>query len=162
MRWVLIAVLLAVASVASGQRTPPSAEIILRPGWKLVLLEYPEPPEYERWWHEIADCEGLPLPPEHLNVRYFAVNGREFVIPDIYYWVRGLANWAIGYSLPEKGEMYLAFPYLDEEYLFKHEAVHFLQFWAGEQAGHPVSRIGVDGIGKCGIVPYRIPVRDDK
>lgn len=159
----MLALALALLPVAShAQRTLPSAEIVLRPGWKPVILEYPAPPEYERWWQEIADCEGMKLPPEHLNVRYFAVNGREFGIAGFWYWIRGTVNWAIGYSSPDKGEMYIAFPYLDEEYLFKHEALHFLQYYAGEQIGHPVERYGRDGVGMCGVMPYRIPVRDDK
>ncbi len=162
MKRLLLALALLFAVSAHAQRPRPSADIVLRPTWSLVILEFPEPAIYERWWREIADCEHLPLPAEHLNVRYFAVNGREFGISNIDWLIRGVMNWAIGYSIPNKNEMYLAFPYLDEEYLFKHEATHFLMYWAGEDAGHPESRYGTVDNPHCGIVPYRRPGIDDK
>src|SRR4051812_43149738 len=86
---------------AEAQRKPPQMITDVRPGWQEVVLEYPEPPVYEQWWREIAVCEPLPLPPRHVLVRFFAVNGREFVIlndPFTSPWES--PRWAIGYADP--------------------------------------------------------------
>jgi hypothetical protein len=146
-----------------AQRTPPQMITDLRPGWQEVVLEYPSPPVYEQWWREIATCERLPLPPRHVLVRFFAVNGREFVIlndPFTSPWES--PRWAIGYADPWEDEIYLAFPYLLEEMIVKHEMLHQLMKWAGEEPGHPESRYGKKDIGMCNVVPYRRNFIDDK
>jgi hypothetical protein len=39
-------------------------------------------PEYDRWWHEIAACEKLPLPDTYKKVRWFAINAKVFAPPN--------------------------------------------------------------------------------
>jgi hypothetical protein len=146
-----------------AQRPLPEMVVALRPGMNLILLEYHPPAEYEKWWMEIAQCENLPLPERHFFVQFFAVNGREFtVLNDPFTPPWAFSGWAIGYADPWSDQIYIAFPYMREEVIVKHEMLHQLMKWAGERPGHPESRYGLKDIGKCGVVPYRREGIDEK
>src|SRR4051812_28200723 len=43
-----------------------------------LVSEYLPNWDYERWWQEIADCEGLWLPPAHARIRFFQINAVHF------------------------------------------------------------------------------------
>lgn len=153
----VIGLLVAVLSCRSvlGQNGP-SLMYGVRPGYTNTTIEYPQPDLYEGWWHEIADCESLPLPPQHSQVRFFALSAREF-------WPLVSPGWAIGYAMTPRGEILLAFPYIADPTTVKHEMLHFLLYWNHEtKETHPIDRFGVDGIGMCGVVPYRRPGIEDK
>lgn len=99
-------------------------EIKLDPklGW---ISEYHAPFIYQLWWRQIADCEGLPLPADSLKkVQYFQVNEPDF-IPD------GVD--AIVYAVTfEADQTFIAYPYIWNESLVKHEALHLLLRWKGD------------------------------
>jgi hypothetical protein len=151
----LILLMIACAEAGAQPGRPPQLDYGVRPGYSSLVLDYPEPAEYEVWWHEIAACERLPLPPIHFQVQYFAVAAREF-------WPMTEGGWAIGYAHVWGNQLYLAFPYLDDKAIVEHEMLHFLMYWQGEEPGHPESRYGEIGVGKCGVVPYRRPVVDER
>src|ERR1700674_1574859 len=102
--WLLafsVCVLPVIAPKADAQwRIPPVLQYGVRPGYSVISLEYPAPPEYEDWWKEIATCENLPLPPIHTRVRFFAIAAREF-------WPLFEPGWAIGYAHAPSGQLYL-------------------------------------------------------
>jgi hypothetical protein len=136
------------SKVQGQQRMPPVLEFGVRPGYSPILLEYPAPPMYEDWWKEIAACEGLPLPPEHVQVQFVALSAREFFPLDD-------PGWAIGYAHVWSGQLYLAFPYIGDKTIVMHEMLHFLLWWSEGRLGHSEERYGKKDIGKCGVVPYR-------
>jgi hypothetical protein len=134
---------------------PPVLFLAVRPPTELVIIEYPPLGVYEIWWQELAACEHLPLPIEHIKVQFFAVNGREF-------WPFIDPGWAIGYAAVRSGQLYFAFPYIANADIVKHEMLHFFQFWKGDFRDHPVELYGEEGKGKCGVVPHRRPVIDER
>lgn len=112
-----------------------------------MVSEYLPPADYDRWWHEIAACEGLSLPPRYVRVRFFQVNAVHFYNRDQPYVSRdpltgkALKGWSIGQSYLTLGIVFFALPHKDEELVVKHELLHFLLYWAavpaGENGGHP-------------------------
>lgn len=89
------------------------------------MSEYRPPFIYQVWWREIADCEGLKIPPDSLKqVQYFQVNAPSFVPEDVPYVV-----YAVTY---ENGQTFVAEPYIWNESLVKHEFLHTLLRWAGD------------------------------
>jgi hypothetical protein len=156
----IIAILIATALTsedADAQRgRPPVAAIDVRPGWTAIALEYTPPPEYEQWWQEIAACEGLPLPEAHLGVQFFAVATREFQVANDPTLTPGeQPSWAIGYAHIWTGQIYLAFPFIADPAIVKHEMLHILQYLANEGVTHSERRYGSKTVGKCGVFPFR-------
>lgn len=121
-----------------------------------IVMRFDQSEKYARWWAEIAACEGLPLPPQSRDVVFFAINVRE-------YHPIGADGWSIGSSLVETGQIYLAFPYIGNESIVKHEMLHHLMHWANDKPDpdiyvdpdHPAYRYGTRAAGKCGVYPYR-------
>jgi hypothetical protein len=110
-----------------------------------IVSEYLMTEEYDRWWHEIAECEGLWLPIDYMRVRYFQVNAVHFYDKDHPSLFRGIdgvtyVNWAVGTSYLAEGAMFIALPNREEPYVVKHEMLHFLLYWNGIPPGkdqHP-------------------------
>jgi hypothetical protein len=89
------------------------------------LSEYSAPFIYQKWWAEIAQCEGLPLPADSLRkVQYFQVNGPDFIPDDL-----DAVVFAVTY---QNNQTYVSEPYIWNEALIKHEALHLLLKWAGD------------------------------
>jgi hypothetical protein len=110
----------------------------------------PDAKVYERWWREIADCQGLPLPVQHLQIKWVQINAVHFYDadydkPD----ATGLMYWDLGKSYLELGIIMIAMPYRYDEEVIKHEMTHFLMVWAGEKPGHSPLHYS----GACGVYP---------
>jgi hypothetical protein len=160
LKWVafLIVILPAITSkVARGQilRPPPVLAVTeIRPGQgPLVVMEYAPFDIYEQWWKELAACEGLPLSYRRFGVQFFVLNVREYCYG---------GGWIIGNAELQADQIYLAFPYMMDESLVKHEMLHLLMYWNGEQTSHAPRWYGEMGVGKCGVFPHRRPVIDDR
>lgn len=126
-----------------------------------LVSQYAAPVVYEQWWREIAACEQLPLPPEHFQVRFFAVNATRFVDllrPQFGYDIfvkRIVVMWALASSYLDDGSIFVAMPYKLERAAIAHEMLHHLMRWAGEPAGHPPARFERSD---CGVsTVYRRP-----
>jgi hypothetical protein len=117
-------------------------------------FELNPPPVYDRWWHEVADCERLPLPPDYKKVRFFAVNAKYFAPANEPGDTTDIATTAVGYNWQAGPEIWLVLPVRMLEWLVKHEMLHQLMKWAGEQAGHPPERFE-----KCGLHIFFDPGR---
>lgn len=125
-----------------------------------AVSEYPMSADYDRWWHEIAYCEGLWLPPDYARVRYFQVNAEHFYDKDhpqlfekagvVYVY------WAVGTTFIYESLIFIALSHRDEELVIKHEMLHLLIFWNGVPTGrngHPMPFYG-----RCGMsVIYHAP-----
>ena len=109
------------------------------------VSEYAPPFIYEIWWREIAKCEGLPFPVERARqVQYFQVNAPDFIPGDVDAIV-----YAVTY---EQGQTFVAYPYIWNKALVKHEFLHLLLMWAGdpkwyEHNPHFYDRCGVASVG---------------
>lgn len=155
LKWIGFLIILLPSLPHNGEGQAPAIHIEnIRPGMgPLVILEYGPLYEYEAWWREIAACENLPLPLKHYSTRFFALNVREYLYDQV---------WAIGNVAPEENQIYLAFPYIGVEAIVKHEMLHLLMEWNGEDRGHPYWRYGFKDIGTCRIFPYRRYGIDEK
>jgi hypothetical protein len=119
-----------------------------------IVSEYLPNEDYDRWWHEIAECEGLSLPYFYSRVRFFQVNAVHFYDkdrPSLFWGDDGIlyVNWAVGQSYILEGLIFVALPHRGEELVIKHEMLHFLLFWNGvPPAGdhHPMPFFG-----QCGM-----------
>lgn len=102
---------------------------------------------YDRWWHEIAACESLRLPPFYFLVQFYQLNAPAF--QDVKDTVAIRKNrWAIGESFVLEGQMFIALPYIYDEVVIKHEMLHFLLFWNRVlDRDHPADRFEI-----CGMV----------
>lgn len=133
---------------------------MVSPMFARVSEYYPDPAVYEQWWREIAACQGLPLPPQHVLIAWVQVNAIHFVDadrdqPDSL----GRYHWVIGKSYLELGIIMIAMPYLYTEEAIKHEMTHFLIYWSGEWTTSDHPRLHFDG--RCGVYetyPGRPPV----
>lgn len=118
-----------------------------------LVGEYLPLEEYDRWWHEIAQCEQLALPNDYVRIRFFQVNAAHFYDQDrpSLFWKDGTlwVSWAIGQSYLDEGVIFMALPYRREERVVKHEMLHFLLFWNRVPPGknlHPMPFYGVCGM----------------
>jgi hypothetical protein len=107
------------------------------------VTEFTPPAIYEKWWKEIAECEKIPQPGIMAKtVVWVQVNSHTFRI--------GLQRGsAFGFTDPERVTIYLALPSVLEEEVVKHEMVHMLDYWHGEDEGedyHPQDRFEVCGL----------------
>lgn len=101
---------------------------------------------YDRWWHEVASCEGLKLPSYYVLVRYVQINYPYFNLQGDRRATAGSVY--LGYSFVEEWQMFVAITRRFDEEVVKHEMVHFLLFWAGiAKGGHPAKYFG----GRCGF-----------
>lgn len=122
--------------------------------------EYLPGDDYDRWWHEIADCEGLRLPSDYGRVRFFQVNAVHFYDRDhpSLFWRDGvlMVRWAIGQSFPWEAVIFVALPYRLDRLVVEHEMLHMLISWNGIPPGedlHPLPYYA-----RCGMeVQYHAP-----
>jgi hypothetical protein len=105
--------------------------------------EFKAPDLYESWWQDIAACENLPLPPEHLQTRFYQVNAQVFI-------PQGLSFWVLAVTYPEFNEIYISDSNIWRKSTVEHEMLHMLIKWnhvpEGDD-GHPKDRF--DNV--CGI-----------
>jgi hypothetical protein len=124
-----------------------------RSGMLAWIAPYNVPEVYEQWWHEIADCEGFSLPPEHSLIRFYAVNAPLFLpVSMLGYASQGIHLLAL--TDPIKREIYLGLSYVLREELVKHEMLHVILWEHGYRLGerHPP-----EFFEKCGIHPTGNP-----
>lgn len=101
---------------------------------------------YDRWWHEVAACEGVELPDFYVLVRYVQINYPYFNLPADAPLPDGKVF--AGYSFVHEWQMYVAIPYRLDPEAVKHEMAHFLLFWAHiANGGHPIKYFD----GRCGF-----------
>jgi hypothetical protein len=114
--------------------------------------EYGQPKIYERWWNDIAACEsnampeaGITLPANHVDVRFFEVNGRAFMPPAFGFWLDGA-------TYPVLNEIYLASKMVFNEETVKHEMLHWILWQAGFRMKnfHPKEMFEICGIHRTG------------
>jgi hypothetical protein len=105
---------------------------------------YPVPKEYERWYWEIANCEGLRPPPMLFReIRFFYINAIGFgrrIHPQVL----------LGYTLtePEYG-VFLVLPLIGDANLVKHELLHAILSALGlNKVSHPKPYYDA---GRCGM-----------
>lgn len=149
----LLVALLLLAPVASGAqlhtfRVPRSVAMV--DSTAAPTARYVHDEIYERWWREIAACEGLALPPAHAFVRWFYINALFFadsaVALEEEHAGRDVTWLAAGSYLFEM-QTFVALPYLYDEEVIKHEMLHWLLMWSGIAVdGHPVPYYG-----RCGV-----------
>lgn len=153
-----LAFLAAAIALLFPRTSQPQAFHIVTPMQKAVPMYermgeiMPDMRVYERWWKEIALCQGFPLPAEHLRIRWIQVNAEWFYdkdhdLPDS----TGKIGVAIGKSFLALRIIMLALPYRYDEEVVKHEMTHFLILWAGEKLrpGEDHPRLHFDG--HCGV-----------
>lgn len=122
------------------------------PMYTRISRYLPDMKVYERWWREISECQGLPLPPEHVRLEWVHVNAIHFVDAD-----RDTADsdgeiwWALGKSYLATGVVMIALPYKYDEQVIKHEMTHWLIYWAGEKNREDHPPLHFDG--SCGVYP---------
>jgi hypothetical protein len=137
----------------------PKAKV--SPVFTRISQYLPDAKIYERWWKEIALCQGLPLPVDHFRIEWVHVNAIHFIDadhdqPDS----TGNYNWSIGKSYLGWGVIMIALPYKYDEETIKHEMTHLLIYWAGEKNASDHPRLHFDG--RCGVYeryhggPYRV------
>lgn len=103
-------------------------------------------PMYDRWWHEVAACEGLALPDVYQLVRYVQINYAYFDLPADDPAPPG--SGILGHSFVAEWQMFVAIPYRYDEEVVKHEMTHFLLYWARiAYGGHPRQYFS----GRCGF-----------
>lgn len=105
---------------------------------------------YDRWWHEIADCEGLTLPPLYSSVRWYQINALVFadsVTASADETAGKPVSWLAAGSYLLELQIFVALPYRYTEEIIKHEMLHWLLFWNGiSMGGHPAPYYG-----RCGV-----------
>lgn len=114
---------------------------LLRPD---SIVAYAQPVIYAVWWQEIAECEGLDLPPQLARlVKFYEVKAQNF-IP-----VGEQAD--LGATFPREMQIFLASPYVWNPKLVKHEMLHILLWVNGLNFGpyHPAEFFDV-----CGLAPW--------
>lgn len=114
---------------------------------------------YDRWWHEVAACEGIELPTYYAIVRYVQINYPYFDLPES---PSPKGEVTLGHAFVREWQMYIAIPYRWDEAVVKHEMAHFLLYWAHiANGGHPNPYFD----GHCGFAatydksPHKIAVR---
>jgi hypothetical protein len=108
---------------------------------------------YEKWWREIANCQGLPLPGAYKHVRWYHINAlffadaREALEADL---AGRRIEWALGKSYTFEYQIFVALPYKFDEQVIKHEMLHFLLLWDGQPLSpvHPKPYYA-----RCGMAP---------
>lgn len=151
-RAILRLALLAAAIALLAPRSAHAQEHdLLVPEGKLVnpmygeMSSYLSDSTYDRWWHEVAECEGLELPSFYVIVKWVQVN-----YP--YFQLAGeplpAGEAALGRSFLKEWQIYIAIPYRFDEAVIKHEMTHFLLYWARiARGGHPAKYFD----GHCGF-----------
>lgn len=109
---------------------------------------------YDRWWHEVAACQGIELPDSYVLVRYVQVNYAWFNLTGKEAAAAGSAY--AGYSFVREWQMFVAIPYRNDEEVVKHEMTHFLLYWAHiAYGGHPAQYFS----GRCGFTARYVGTR---
>lgn len=109
---------------------------------------------YDRWWHEVADCEGVPLPDIYQLVRYVLINYAYFDLPADDPAPPG--SGILGHSFVAEWQMFIAIPYRYDPEVVKHEMMHFLLYWARRaNGGHPAMYFN----GRCGFFASYVGLR---
>lgn len=105
---------------------------------------------YDRWWHEIAECEGLPLPPFYALVRWHQINASFFADSAgaaVEEKAGANISWFAAVSYLNTWQTFVALPYRYVEEVIKHEMLHWLLRWhAAITQGHPSPYFG-----RCGV-----------
>lgn len=147
-----LALLAAAVALLAPRSAHAQTHDLVVPEQQLVNPMYPATSKYfndstyDRWWHEVADCEGLRLPSFYVIVRYVQVNYPYFELPEAPA-VPGSVT--VGYSFVREWQIYIAIPYRLDEEIVKHEMTHFLLYWARitPRGGHPLRYFD----GHCGF-----------
>lgn len=101
---------------------------------------------YDRWWHEVAECEGIELPTYYVLVRYVQINYAYFDLPADDPSPPGQV--ILGHSFTHEWQMFIAIPYRFDPEIVMHEMAHFLLYWARiANGGHPAKYFD----GRCGF-----------
>lgn len=118
-----------------------------------LTSEYYGGDEYDLWWHAIAACEGLWLPPDYVRVRFFQVNAAHFYDQDhpSLFWRDGvlMVHWAVAQTFPVEAAIFVALPFRHDWATVQHEMLHMLIHWNGIAPGrdlHPMPYFG-----RCGM-----------
>lgn len=111
-------------------------------------------PTYDRWWHEIAKCTGLPLPDKYKDVRFYFINQDRFRP-----WnMKPKPAFVDGVAYLEAAEIYLGINHALDESIVKHEQAHVLIYWAGKDSvgDHPLEYYPDVNTAdaKCGVTRY--------
>lgn len=100
---------------------------------------------YDRWWHEVADCEGVELPSFYVIVRYVQINYPYFDLPED---PSPPGSVTLGHAFAKEWQMFVAITHRFDEVVVKHEMAHFLLYWAHiANGGHPARYFD----GHCGF-----------
>lgn len=112
---------------ACATMAQPPARVLDRNRIPISLTQMVKTPViYEAWWREIAMCEKLPLPPEHLSITWVIVPARPFIFEDSTL----VMGWLDAATIMPVLTIYINQFQLGDELLIKHEMVHALLFWA--------------------------------
>lgn len=130
-------------SLRSSVRGNDSVRVVPSLPW---VTEYVPPSIYDTWWKEIAECEKMPLPIALTKtVKWVQVNSVTFRVGRQQGRTYGLAD-------VDHTTIYVALPSVLDPSVIKHEMVHMLDWWYGEDEGddyHPQDRFEV-----CGLSTY--------
>src|SRR2546422_226426 len=69
-----------------GQKVHPGLDVETSPKLSPLLARVSPllpPPEYAQWWVEIANCEGLKVPEQVDQVKWYEVNADHFLTPGL-------------------------------------------------------------------------------
>lgn len=116
----------AIIFVISGCATSQSyiTDINGNPTW---AAKYKAPAIYEMWWQQIAECENLPLPPQHKDVVWLMVAKRPFRLAgdSTHTNVDGVALT----NSEGVEQIYINYTGVVNAGLVKHEQLHKLLLW---------------------------------
>jgi hypothetical protein len=120
-------------------------------GRAVNVFGFPPPAIYEDWWHEIADCEHLPLPADH-KVYWFIVPVRPFMF--LSDSTHKHDDAAIITSDSAIAVAFVNYSGLLDRGLITHEMAHALLFWAfgskyvGQHPDEFYTRCGLVAVGQ--------------
>lgn len=131
-----------------------ASPVVLNPAVPMVS-QYPALPVYIQWMKELAECEGLALPPieEFLKTQYFQVNASDFQIND------DRANTYYAVTVPDpkgSGVMYISIGHYLDSRIVKHEDLHILLLFNFPDARYthdPAKQHPVEYFGQCDVKP---------
>lgn len=120
-----------------------------------MVLQYSALPVYYKWMKELAECEGLKLPPieNFSKTRYFEVNATDFQINE----ERDAAFFAV--TLPDtdgSADMYISLAHYLDVYIVKHEFLHIVLYYNfpdGRYTHNRSKQHPAEFFGKCGVKP---------
>lgn len=92
-------------------------------GSPVQLYTYRAPAVYEVWWQEIAACEQLPLPADHIEVKWVLVPARPF-----YFAEDSTKNGYDAVILTPDPRVYVTQAGILNRLLIEHEMEHYLLF----------------------------------